>query len=63
MPVLLVKGRHDPIICEEQTYSFVNDVRTGQLKVYEESGHMPHFEEPERFATDVIQFVLEHNHS
>lgn len=63
MPVLLVKGRHDPIICEEQTYSFDNDVRTGQLKVYEESGHMPHFEEPERFATDVIQFVLEHNHS
>jgi len=61
MPVLLIKGRHDPIICEEQTDSFVNDVRNGHLKVYEESGHLLHFEEPERFAMDVIQFVLETN--
>jgi proline iminopeptidase len=26
--------------------------------MYEESGHLPHFEEPDRFAADVIQFVL-----
>ncbi|WP_342573947.1 alpha/beta hydrolase [Paenibacillus sp. FSL M8-0142] len=63
LPVLLIKGRHDPIICEEQTDSFVNDVRNGHLKVYEESGHLLHFEEPERFAMDVIQFILESNHN
>ncbi|WP_054942520.1 alpha/beta fold hydrolase [Paenibacillus ihuae] len=60
VPVLLIKGRHDPIICDMQTQTFITDVRNGTLKIYEECGHLPHFEEPERFAADVIQFVLEH---
>ncbi|MNW07250.1 Alpha/beta hydrolase family protein [compost metagenome] len=58
MPTLLIKGRHDPVICDEQTQVFVRDVQNGQLMIYEESGHLPHFEEPDRFAADVIQFVL-----
>ncbi|OBR62489.1 hypothetical protein A7K91_02435 [Paenibacillus oryzae] len=58
MPVLLIKGRHDPIICEEQTEAFVKEVRNGIVNLYEESGHLPHFEEPDRFAKDVIEFVL-----
>lgn len=63
MPTLLIKGRHDPVICEEQTQVFVTDVRNGVLKMYEVCGHLPHFEEPDRFAKDVIQFVLEHTAS
>ncbi|MNY68278.1 2-hydroxy-6-oxononadienedioate/2-hydroxy-6-oxononatrienedioate hydrolase [compost metagenome] len=62
VPVLLIKGRHDPIICEMQTQTFVTDVRHGTLKIYEECGHLPHFEEPDRFAADIIQFVLEQHH-
>lgn len=58
VPTLLIKGRHDPIICEVQTQSFVRDVKNGYLKLYEDCGHLPHFEEPDRFAEDVIQFVL-----
>jgi proline iminopeptidase len=58
VPTLLIKGRHDPVICEEQTQAFARDVQNGQLIIYEESGHLPHFEEPDRFAADVIQFVL-----
>ncbi|MDQ0193654.1 pimeloyl-ACP methyl ester carboxylesterase [Paenibacillus wynnii] len=63
VPALLIKGRHDPVICEVQTQTFVRDVRNGFLKIYDESGHLPHFEEPDRFAMDVIQFVLEQDHS
>ncbi|MDQ8734264.1 alpha/beta hydrolase [Paenibacillus sp. LHD-38] len=63
VPALLIKGRHDPVICEEQTQTFVRDVRNGFMKIYDESGHLPHFEEPDRFAMDVIQFVLEQNDS
>lgn len=59
-PSLLIKGRHDPVICEEQTQAFVQNAKNGFLKIYEESGHLPHFEEPDRFAADVIQFVLKH---
>ncbi|AIQ55413.1 alpha/beta fold hydrolase [Paenibacillus sp. FSL R7-0331] len=55
--VLLIKGRHDPITCEEQTRTFVEYTRNGTLKIYEECGHLPHFEAPDRFAADVIRFV------
>nr|WP_241781962.1 alpha/beta hydrolase [Paenibacillus sp. DMB5] len=55
--VLLIKGRYDPITCEEQTRSFVENTLNGTLKIYEDCGHLPHFEAPDRFAEDVIQFV------
>lgn len=59
IPTLLIKGKHDPVICEEQTQVFLRDVPNGYLKIYEESGHISHYEEADRFAMDVIQFVME----
>ncbi|GEM_PF-4611832 len=41
-----------------KTEAFVKEVRNGTVNLYEESGHLPHFEEPDRFAKDVIEFVL-----
>lgn len=62
-PTLLIKGRHDPVICEEQTQFFVKHVSNGSLYIYEQSGHLPHYEEPDRFARDVIQYILEQGSS
>jgi proline iminopeptidase len=43
-----------------KTEAFVKEVRNGTVNLYEESGHLPHFEESDRFAKDVIEFVLMH---
>lgn len=61
VPTLLIKGRYDPVICEEQTQAFIEEIRNGVLKIYQECGHLPHFEEPDRFAMDVTAFVLDHH--
>jgi proline iminopeptidase len=63
MPILLIKGKHDPVLCEEQTQAFLRDVPNGYLKIYDESGHIPHYEEADRFAKDVIRFVMERTNS
>lgn len=63
IPTLLIKGRHDPVICEEQTQFFVNNVSKGTLYIYEQSGHLPHYEEPDRFSRDVTQFILQQTNS
>lgn len=56
-PTLLIKGSYDPIISEEQTVAFVEKVANGQVKIYEGCGHLAHYEEPDRFAEDVIDFL------
>jgi proline iminopeptidase len=55
---LLIKGAHDYVTCDIQVRSFLTDVKNSQFKLFNNSGHMPHFEEPEVFAETVIQFLL-----
>ncbi|MFD1675696.1 alpha/beta hydrolase [Alicyclobacillus fodiniaquatilis] len=59
MPALLVKGEHDPVICEEQTLAFIRYVPNRDLIVYKNTGHLPHYEQADQFAEDVIKFVQE----
>ncbi|SDN67405.1 proline iminopeptidase [Paenibacillus sp. yr247] len=57
-PALLLKGVHDYVTCDIHVQTFLKNVKYGYLKFFEDSGHMPRFEEPERYAETVIQFVL-----
>ncbi|WP_460283231.1 alpha/beta fold hydrolase [Bacillus luti] len=56
-PMLLIVGKHDVVTCEKHIDTFNKDARNGDYIVFEESGHTPHYEEADRFAEIVIQFL------
>lgn len=56
-PMLLIVGKHDVVTCEKQIEIFNKDAQNGDYIVFEESGHTPHYEEADRFAEIVIQFL------
>ncbi|QWU48094.1 alpha/beta fold hydrolase [Bacillus sp. NP247] len=56
-PMLLIVGKYDVVTCEKQIETFNKDARNGKYIVFEESGHTPHYEEAERFAETIIQFL------
>lgn len=56
-PVLLIKGKYDPVCSENQTESFLSKVKNSSTIVFENSAHMPRHEEPELFAKTVGWFV------
>ncbi|GAB6610764.1 MULTISPECIES: alpha/beta fold hydrolase [Bacillus] len=56
-PMLLIVGKHDAVTCEKQIEIFNKDAQNGGYIVFEESGHTPHYEEADRYAELVIQFL------
>jgi L-proline amide hydrolase len=56
VPTLLISGRHD-----EATPRIVGDIRDGipnaEWLLFEESSHLPHVEEPDRFVAAVEGFL------
>ncbi|PGS38610.1 alpha/beta hydrolase [Bacillus cereus] len=56
-PMLLIVGKYDAVTCEKQIEIFNKDAQNGGYIVFEESGHTPHYEEADRFAEIVIQFL------
>ena len=55
-PTLLCWGAHDrlaPLACAE---AWRKEIPGAALRVFEESGHVPHLEEPEALAAAVIEF-------
>lgn len=60
VPTLIVVGRHDwitPVECSEVIHRLIPDSR---LEIFENSGHSPQLEEPERFQQVVREFLAEH---
>ncbi|MBP1994455.1 alpha/beta fold hydrolase [Paenibacillus eucommiae] len=57
-PALLIKGAHDYVTCERHVSTFMKEVKDYRFKFFEHSGHMPRYEEPERYAETVTRFVL-----
>lgn len=56
-PVLITVGRHDwicPVSVSERIHAGIPHSR---LVTFEESGHMPWLEEPEKFSLELIQFL------
>lgn len=56
-PTLIVWGDRDTIIDREATETLARSIRSSSLLAYEGVGHTPHWEEPDRFARDVVAFV------
>jgi proline iminopeptidase len=56
-PVLLIKGKFDPICSEYQIEQFLNKVQNRTVIIFNNSAHMPRHEEPESFAETIEVFV------
>jgi pimeloyl-ACP methyl ester carboxylesterase len=56
-PTLLIWGDRDPFVPRGDQDTFVAAMPRCQLSVYEGTGHIVHWEEPERVAADVSEFA------
>jgi len=57
VPTLIVWGEHDAICLREEQQVLAAAIHDAKLVSYAEAGHAPHWEEPERFAADLLDFV------
>jgi pimeloyl-ACP methyl ester carboxylesterase len=56
-PTLIVWGEHDELLPLEEGYRLVAAIPGSRLTVYEDTGHLVLWEQPERVATDLADFV------
>ena len=59
MPTLLVWGRHDHIFPPSHAESALKRLPNGRVEIFEDSGHTPQMEEPDRFNRLVLDFLAE----
>lgn len=57
VPVLLIGGSRDPVIPIAHTVAAHPLLRASALHVFDEAGHFPHVERPDRFAELLTEFV------
>lgn len=57
VPCLLLWGERDGLISRAEQDALARAIRGSRLAVYPGVGHTPHWEEPERFATDLGAFL------
>jgi pimeloyl-ACP methyl ester carboxylesterase len=57
VPTLVVWGDRDAIFPRSEQQALIRLLPPATLTVYAGTGHAPHWEEPERFARDVLQFT------
>ncbi len=58
MPTLLLWGDHDALFSRAEQDLFLASVPSARLKVYEETGHCPNWEQPDDVAADIASFIL-----
>jgi non-heme chloroperoxidase len=56
-PTLILWGAHDTYFPRSDQETLHRLIADATLRVYEQTGHNPHWEEPERFVADVEQFI------
>ena len=56
LPTLVVWGRRDPIIPVGHAYRAASLMPGSRLEIFDDSGHFPHCDEPERFAELLTEF-------
>ena len=57
IPFLLVWGARDPIIPVEHGLAAHELVPSSRLELFEEAGHFPHLDEPQRFLDVLLEFI------
>ena len=59
MPTLLIWGRHDHIFPAAHAEAALQQLPRGRVEIFEDSGHTPQMEEPERFNRLVLDFLAQ----
>src|SRR6202521_2487404 len=59
MPTLLIWGGHDHIFPASQAQVAMRRIPNGRLEIFDDSGHTPQMEEPDRFNRLVLDFLQE----
>ena len=57
IPFLLVWGERDPIIPVEHGLAAHELVPSSRLEVFEDAGHFPHVDDPQRFLDVLLDFI------
>ncbi|HEY0161131.1 MAG TPA: alpha/beta hydrolase [Edaphobacter sp.] len=57
VPTLLVWGEKDSIFHREDQETLLKNIPHASLKAYPETGHALHWERPQRFAADLLEFI------
>jgi proline iminopeptidase len=57
MPTLVITGRYDINVAPSTAWKIHNAIPGSRWQVFEHSGHLPYFEEPEKFAQVVGDFL------
>jgi pimeloyl-ACP methyl ester carboxylesterase len=58
-PTLLLWGDHDALFSRTEQGQFMATLPSARLTVYEETGHCPNWERPDRVAADMVAFLQE----
>jgi len=56
-PTLIIWGRQDAVLPVAHAYFAKEKIVNSQLHVFDQCGHMPHFEKPEEFNRVVLEFL------
>ena len=59
MPTLLIWGGHDHIFPASHALAAKDRIPNGRLEIFDDSGHTPQMEEPDRFNRVVLDFLQE----
>jgi pimeloyl-ACP methyl ester carboxylesterase/tetratricopeptide (TPR) repeat protein len=59
MPALIIWGERDAYTLRPQQEQLLAAIRGSKLLVYEGTGHAVHWEQPQRFADDLVSFVYQ----
>lgn len=57
VPTLLIWGQQDGVFSRHDQQALIEGIDGAQLVSYENSGHAPHWEYPERVAADLVTFL------
>ena len=61
MPTLVINGRFDLNVTTDVAWTVAHTIPGAQLVIFEKSGHLPSYEEPERYRTVVQAFWQAHD--
>lgn len=57
VPTLLIWGDHDEMVPHSDQIEQTAEIPDSRLVVFEGTGHAVHWEQPDRFASDVVRFI------
>lgn len=60
-PTLVIEGRYDMNVTPDVAWSVAHMIPGAQLVWFEKSGHLPYYEEPEKYTRVVEHFLAAHD--